>query len=424
MTALLEAALEYAAHGFPVFPVGAGKDGKAPRVPNGFHDATRDPERIRAWWTRWPNAGIGVPTGAVTGSFLLDVDPRHGGAASLAGLLEQHGLFPEGPVALTGGGGYHYWFAHPGGYVGNTTGSRPGLDTRGDDGYVVVPPSPHRSGTPYAWSRPLLGAKLPLIPSWLFKIVTEHQAAPPKGPFVPVTIPPTADDAAILERVFTGPNGLLHRYVYENHLSKEHTEDHAAYVAICTALYLAGAREEQVPRILRFDEGSWVKFGLAMYRQLVRKRGYYRRRATLIRVSSLYKEADDARNPGNKSATGVFPVLHDPANCPVPHHPIATRMDLGSGPETLFDSDGLVVDGHGHVQLDTEGLHWVEGTEYRTPGSGTDDELASLGFSRPAALVSEAKEPEAEAEEVGTLGEPILGESGPFTELLMPDEIA
>ncbi len=149
-TALGHAALAYAARGWPVFPC----QGKIPRTPHGFQDATTDGTQIRQWWARWLDATIGVPTGVASGLVVLDIDPRHGGEESLATLIAAHGPLPETVESRTGGGGRHLFFQHPGGYVPNSSGRLgPGLDIRGDGGYVIVPPSLHASGQRYEWTR-------------------------------------------------------------------------------------------------------------------------------------------------------------------------------------------------------------------------------------------------------------------------------
>lgn len=181
----LDAALAYAALGWPVFPVHAWVDGKCtcgkecekpakhPQTRNGFKDATTDERRIRAWWSRRPSANVGVSTGAASGLAVLDIDPDHGGDESLAALLAEHGDLPETLVARTGGGGRHLYFRHPGEgkRVRNSTGDlAPGLDVRGDGGYVVAPPSIHASGGSYEWTKKQAPAALP---GWLLRFMME-----------------------------------------------------------------------------------------------------------------------------------------------------------------------------------------------------------------------------------------------------------
>jgi hypothetical protein len=74
----LDVALAFAARGcrvFPCIPRGTGR--KRPLTPNGFHDASIDPAVIAGWWRRWPDALIGVSTGAASGFIVLDVDVKH-----------------------------------------------------------------------------------------------------------------------------------------------------------------------------------------------------------------------------------------------------------------------------------------------------------------------------------------------------------
>ena len=165
----LAAALEYAGRGFAVFPLA----GKVPRTPNGLKDASADPAQLAEWWTAWPDAGVAVRTGAPSGLIVLDVDPGHGGADSLAELEAEHGALPETVRCETGGGGEHYYFAHPGGEIRNTAGKLgDGLDTRGDGGYVVAPPSPHPLGGRYAWDTPPDEAEIAEAPAWLLAALT------------------------------------------------------------------------------------------------------------------------------------------------------------------------------------------------------------------------------------------------------------
>jgi hypothetical protein len=95
---------------------------------------------------------FGVVTGATSGLIVLDVDPAKGGDESLRDLERVYGPLPETVVVLTGGGGRHVFFQHPGMRVRNSVGTLgPGLDVRGDGGFVVGVGSRHRSGRPYAF---------------------------------------------------------------------------------------------------------------------------------------------------------------------------------------------------------------------------------------------------------------------------------
>lgn len=95
------AAASYATHGIPVFP--CKPQAKEPLTPHGFKDATVDLTRIAAWWKEWPDANIGMPTGARTGLLVLDIDPRNGGDDSLDELRAKHGPLPDTAEQMTGG---------------------------------------------------------------------------------------------------------------------------------------------------------------------------------------------------------------------------------------------------------------------------------------------------------------------------------
>ncbi len=125
--------------------------GKHPRVKHGVLEATTDETRILMWWLLWPEANIGVATGKNSNIVVLDVDVARGGKASLAEWEAAHGKLPATLECETGGGGRHFYFAHPGWPVKNSVDVAPGLDVRGDGGYVVVPPSTHSSGRVYKW---------------------------------------------------------------------------------------------------------------------------------------------------------------------------------------------------------------------------------------------------------------------------------
>ncbi len=193
----LYSALTYARRGWPVMPchgVARGactcgrpdcaSPGKHPRLRHGLHDASDDPAAVRRWWRRWPQANVAVRTGTTArgGLVVLDIDPDHGGERSLDRLVAEHGDLPVGPEVRSGSGGRHLYFAHPGRRVPNSAGIRlgPGLDVRGDGGYVVAPPSRHIAEGRYEWLR---YAPPPDLPGWLLEpLVANSRPAPPSEP--------------------------------------------------------------------------------------------------------------------------------------------------------------------------------------------------------------------------------------------------
>ena len=203
--AMGEAALAYAAAGFSVFPLhtpdaegrcscrrDCGRDtGKHPRTRNGLTDATTDPDRIARWWNDWPEANVGVATGSGSGVWILDIDPDKSGEATIAALEATYGELPPTWAVETGGGGLHLWWRHPGGPVPTSAGKLgQGLDVRGEVGYVVAPPSQHRSGARYAWCADWSPGRVPLAPAppWLLTLATAPNRAGSR--IVPAVPPP------------------------------------------------------------------------------------------------------------------------------------------------------------------------------------------------------------------------------------------
>jgi len=159
------AALAYIARGWSAIPI--EPRGKRPLIAwTEYQGRIACAEEIESWFQRWPHANVGIVTGRVSGLVVLDVDERHGGATSLARL--EIDPVPITVEAVTGGGGRHLYFSHPGIPLGNRVGLRPGLDLRGDGGCVVAPPSIHASGTPYLWVTARSPDEAPLapLPGW------------------------------------------------------------------------------------------------------------------------------------------------------------------------------------------------------------------------------------------------------------------
>lgn len=143
---------------WPVFPLKPGD--KRPATQHGFHDATRDLEQIRAWWTQMPDANIGTPTGtAGCGYDVIDVDRDEQWANPAQGFQSWatmlHRACPPGccdtcycpgdgtlniqAKAVTPRGGRHIYVPAAGSK--NASSLLPGIDIRGDGGYVAVAPS-------------------------------------------------------------------------------------------------------------------------------------------------------------------------------------------------------------------------------------------------------------------------------------------
>ena len=160
----IKAALSYSGLGWPVLPLHSINDdrctcrkvkcdspGKHPRTKNGLKNATTDTGNIEKWWEQRPEANVGIRTGAEAGIIAVDIDPDRGGSVSQADWERQHAPMPETVEAITGGGGQHLLFAHPGGHVHNRSDMLLGIDVRADGGYIVAPPSRHISGDRYQW---------------------------------------------------------------------------------------------------------------------------------------------------------------------------------------------------------------------------------------------------------------------------------
>jgi hypothetical protein len=156
---VLGAALDYQAQSLAVIPV-RPRD-KKPLLPwKGFQERRATDLELRTWWRRWPDAGVGVVCGAVSGVIVVDGDPRNG--LALADLV---GRLPVTPTVETGGGGLHLYFARPPGLViPKIAGLLPGLDLQGEGSYVVAPPSVHPNGQLYRWSPARALGDTPLAP--------------------------------------------------------------------------------------------------------------------------------------------------------------------------------------------------------------------------------------------------------------------
>ena len=184
----LASALAYATvRGWPVFPLHnllpdgqcscgdpkCKKPGKHPRTAHGFKDATTDQAQIVRWWTDWPDANIGLPTGI---NFdVLDLDGEDG-RAWLTEMEELHGPLLDGLRARSGGGGMHIYLKPTGhGNAAFLEGRR--VDFRGKGGYIIAAPS--ATVAPYEWIGDPVSAQIPEAPEWFLAVLSKPEAEQP-----------------------------------------------------------------------------------------------------------------------------------------------------------------------------------------------------------------------------------------------------
>lgn len=149
---ILNAALQYAANGWAVFPVSKEKN---PLTPNGFRDASKDPKIIKSWYKKYTGANVAIATGQVSGGLVvidIDYDEEKGidGFASFREWEEENGCKISSRSATTGRQGCHIYFTtkEP---IGCKVNALDGVDIRGDGGYIIAPPSIHKNGREYFW---------------------------------------------------------------------------------------------------------------------------------------------------------------------------------------------------------------------------------------------------------------------------------
>jgi hypothetical protein len=183
----LAAALAYAAHGWAVFPVppGTKRSYKSAEHSDGrAWGMTREAAEIRADFTRWPDAGIGIPCGAVNGIIVVETDTVEGhgidGSNSLAQLETKHGALPDTLKGISPSGSVHRYFKHPGAGIkikSSASELGAGIDVKGDGGMVIAPPTARPGVGVYRWIN-----RNPIAepPAWLIELTKDRQPPPPK----------------------------------------------------------------------------------------------------------------------------------------------------------------------------------------------------------------------------------------------------
>lgn len=151
---------------------------KTPLISNGFRGATRFIHIVNRWFSDWPDAAIGLPTGKDAGFFVLDIDNKPGGANGFEWLAEmeaKHGPLPETARVKSPNGGEHVYFKYVEG-TRNRGNLGAGADIRSEGGYVVAAGSVMSDGRAYRWAVDTNG--IPDIsdaPAWLLDLVVRKE---------------------------------------------------------------------------------------------------------------------------------------------------------------------------------------------------------------------------------------------------------
>lgn len=226
---MIAAAGSYAARGWRVFPLhslrpdgldlvctcgkaGCSSAGKHPRLAHGVLEASTDPLVVAGWWGRWPDANVGLATGVGSGLYVIDLDgPEAVEAWDALGL-------PTGWRSITGNGLHLvYSIAEP--LPSTHWKLARGIDTRGDGGYIVAPPSRHRSGRVYAWEPGLrLAGHPPALPPALRDALTPTLATPPAPATVTLGGSTQYGSGVLrhaLERIHAAPKGTRNETLNE-----------------------------------------------------------------------------------------------------------------------------------------------------------------------------------------------------------------
>jgi hypothetical protein len=221
--------------------------GKHPPVAGWVSAASTETTQIEQWWQRWPQANVGIVTGAGSDLVVVDVDPRHGGHLAWDELQHHHGPIPHSPQVLTGGGGTHDYF-----HMREALGSidlAHGIQFQAEGRLVVAPPSLHVSGQRYEWESAHDPEDIPLapLPAWIRAMVQthtqddEHPAAPP--------LPLIDTPPVYLLRVSTRIKYLIQMGTDPDNPARYPSRSEALFAVIC-ALVQAGYDDATIAAIV------------------------------------------------------------------------------------------------------------------------------------------------------------------------------
>lgn len=141
----LQAALHYREKGFSVIPI---RPDKKPFTQwTDFQRRLATEAEIREWWIKWPKANVGIVTGEISGLLVVDCDTEEA-------YQKIQELLPDSFVTCIAKTprGFHLYLVYPKDQsIGNAAGIMPGVDIRGEGGYIIAPPSVNSEGKRYGW---------------------------------------------------------------------------------------------------------------------------------------------------------------------------------------------------------------------------------------------------------------------------------
>jgi len=212
-----ELASEFVKLGFSVFPCHTLESGscscgdlncanvaKHPLTDNGVHGASNDPLKVETFFSGdYSIANIAIACGSVSGVWILDVDDP----SALAALESQHGPLPQTWTVQTGSGGRHLYFRcdERSATFKNAVKFAGSLDIRTDGGYVLAPPSIHKSGKRYRWIVSPADCEIAVAPDWLVALIPKRESVAaasvvPLASVASINDPPTSTSTLTIQR--------------------------------------------------------------------------------------------------------------------------------------------------------------------------------------------------------------------------------
>lgn len=139
---MLDEALRYSKMNLSVIPV--GKDKRPLFSWKEYQDRLATEEEITNWWTKYPEANIGIVTGKISGITVLDCDSQE----AINSFRE---MYKGMTAAVKTPRGMHFYYKYAEGVRNTVKLGNLDMDVRGEGGYVVAPPSVNEQGQVYKW---------------------------------------------------------------------------------------------------------------------------------------------------------------------------------------------------------------------------------------------------------------------------------